>query len=87
MEGSPGYGMEDDMMGDDMDGYGQEGEHFEGENMDGSQQYGAEYGDENVSYKKFKSHQLCFITARIRRWYGFLSRPLVRWNAPTRQNA
>mgnify|MGYP006950281343 CR=1 FL=1 len=36
MEGSPGYGMEDDMMGDDMDGYGQEGEHFEGENMDGS---------------------------------------------------
>lgn len=68
MEGSPGYGMEDDMMGDDMDPYGQEGEHFEGENMDGSQQYGeegAEYGDENVSYKN--SNQLCYITARRRR--------------------
>jgi hypothetical protein len=61
LEGSPEYGnegMEDDMMGD-MDDYGQEGEHYEeGDPMDGSQQYGeegAEYGDENVSYKNIQT--------------------------------
>lgn len=64
MEGSPDYGMEgmeDDMMGD-MDDYGQEGEHFEGDPMDGSNQYGeegAQYGDENVSYKIQTSNFSC----------------------------